>query len=78
MALRNADTEPPGVGERAIESFGKSAVAVALEPIIAVKARTNLFDCGTHRLRELCESEVDGGDLCALDHGSIRLNRIGV
>ena len=53
IGFRDADAEPAVVGERAIELFGKFAVAVALQPIIVAKARADFLDRGAHRLLKL-------------------------
>jgi hypothetical protein len=61
--LRNADTQPAVVGQRAIKLFGKFSVAVALKPIIVVKARADFLDRGADRLLKVGEGKVDCGVL---------------
>jgi hypothetical protein len=51
--LRDADAEPAAVRDRAIKLFGKFAVAVALAPILVVKARADFFDRQTDGLLKL-------------------------
>jgi hypothetical protein len=48
--FRNTDAEPAIGGQRAMELFGKFAVAVAFEPIVVAEARANLFDRRAQRL----------------------------
>jgi hypothetical protein len=59
--LRNADAEPAVGGDGAAEILGKCRVAVACEPIVVAKARTDFLDGVAQRKLKLGEGEVDGG-----------------
>lgn len=73
--MRGADPEPAIGRERAVKILGEFAVAVALEPIIVAKARTDFIDRVAQRLLKLGQGEVDGRYSSALGRKTISTMR---
>jgi len=71
IGLRNADCEPAVIGKCEIEFFRKFSVAIALEPILALKACADFFDRATHRLLKFAQGKVDC--VCSFKGSAIRL-----
>ena len=61
MLLRHGDAQPAGLRDRGMELVRKTAVAVALEPVLRVEALAQLEDCVANGALLGGEGEIHGG-----------------